>query len=124
MVDPMVDRLEDLMVGQTVDRLEGPMVDRTVGRLGDLMEGRMVGLMVGRLEGLMDPVARTAALRTSSAESIRFPALLEPFQARGFGGCESLLLEAGGPLLLGQLEVLVLQVLPLQLGEEGHLKGV
>ena len=73
--------------------------------------------------GLKDLVARPGAWRPSSAEPIRLPALLEPFQARGLEGCESLLLEGGGPLLLWQLEGLVPQELLLLLGGEDHLRG-
>ena len=128
MADRKVGRLED----QTVGRLEDRMADRKVGRLEDRKVGRMVDRMADRLEGrtagqkvgLKDLVARPGAWRPSSAEPIRLPALLEPFQARGLEGCESLLLEGGGPLLLGQLEGLVPQELPLLLGGEGHLRGV
>ena len=80
--------------------------------------------MADQKVGLKDLVARSGAWRPSSAEPIRLPALLEPFQARGVEGCESLLLEGGGHLLLGQLEGLVPQELLLLLGGEGHLRGV
>ena len=96
------------------------MADRTVDRKVGRLEGRMADQKVG----LKDLVARSGAWRPSSAEPIRLPALLEPFQARGLEGCESLLLEGGGPLLLGQLEGLVPQELLLLLGGEDHLRGV
>ena len=124
MADRTVDRLEDRMADRTVDRLVGLMVDQKVGRLEGRKVGRLEGRMADQKVGLKDLVARSGAWRPSSAEPIRLPALLEPFQARGVEGCESLLLEGGGHLLLGQLEGLVPQELLLLLGGEGHLRGV
>jgi len=128
MVDRKVGRLEgrmaDRMADRTVDRLVGLMVDQKVGRLEGRKVGRLEGRMADQKVGLKDLVARSGAWRPSSAEPIRLPALLEPFQARGLEGCESLLLEGGGHLLLGQLEGLVPQELLLLLGGEGHLRGV
>ena len=128
LVDQKVDRLEDRMADRTVDRLVGLMVDqkvdRKVGRLEDQTVDRLEGRMADQKVGLKDLMARSGAWRPSSAEPIRLPALLEPFQARGLEGCESLLLEGGGHLLLGQLEGLVPQELLLLLGGEGHLRGV
>ena len=126
MVDRKVGRLEgrmaDRMADRTVDRLVGLMVDQKVGRLEGRKVGRLEGRMADQKVGLKDLVARSGAWRPSSAEPIRLPALLEPFQARGLEGCESLLLEGGGHLLLGELEGLVPQGLLLLLGGEGHLR--
>ena len=124
MVDRKVGRLEGRMADRMADRLEGLMVDQKVGRLEGRKVGRLEGRMADQKVGLKDLVARSGAWRPSSAEPIRLPALLEPFQARGLEGCESLLLEGGGHLLLGQLEGLVPQELLLLLGGEGHLRGV
>ena len=124
MVDRKVGRLEGRMADRMADRLEDRTVDQKVGRLEGRKVGRLEGRMADQKVGLKDLVARSGAWRPSSAEPIRLPALLEPFQARGLEGCESLLLEGGGHLLLGQLEGLVPQELLLLLGGEGHLRGV
>ena len=124
MVDRKVGRLEGRMADRMADRKVGRLEGLTVDRKADRMADQKVGRMADQKVGLKDLVARSGAWRPSSAEPIRLPALLEPFQARGLEGCESLLLEGGGHLLLGQLEGLVPQELLLLLGGEGHLRWV